>query len=99
MSQTVGEQSFDYMNIFIFPLSLEAMQCPDVVVANLDTNGFSSNQTVHVNEVELTQTCLCTSQCQAGGGRRGGIGRDFDIFQKIAVKFPSPRQKCEVKYN
>ena len=51
MPQTVGEQSFDFMNIFIFPLSLEAMQCPDVVVANLDTNGFSSNQTVHVNEV------------------------------------------------
>ena len=35
----------------IFVFSLEAMQCPDVVVANLDTNGFSSNQTVHVNEV------------------------------------------------
>ena len=34
----------------------------------------------------------------AGGGRRG-IGRDFDIFQKIAVKFPTPGQKCEVKYN
>ena len=32
------------------------------------------------------------------GGRRG-IGRDFDIFQKIAVKFPTPGQKCEVKYN
>ena len=31
--------------------SLEAMQCPDVVVANLDTNSFSSKQTVHVNEV------------------------------------------------
>ena len=30
---------------------------------------------------------LCTYQCQAGGG---GIGRDFDIFQKIAVKFPTP---------
>ena len=27
------------------------------------------------------------------------IGRDFDIFQKIAVKFPTPGQKCEVKYN
>ena len=32
------------------------------------------------------------------GGRRG-IGRDFDIFQKIAVKFPTPGQKREVKYN
>ena len=30
---------------------------------------------------------------------RGGIGRGFDIFQKIAVKFPTPGQKCEVKYN
>ena len=29
----------------------------------------------------------------------GHIGRGFDIFQKIAVKFPTPRQKCEVKYN
>ena len=28
-----------------------------------------------------------------------GIGRDFDIFQKIGVKFPTPGQKCEVKYN
>ena len=46
------------MMIFICPFSLEAMQCPDVVVANLDTNGFSSNQTVHVNEVKLTETCL-----------------------------------------
>ena len=25
-----------------------------------------------------------------GGGWRRGIGRDFDIFQKIAVKFPTP---------
>ena len=41
---------------------------------------------------------LCTYQCQAGGGRRG-IGRDFDIFKKIAVKFPTPGQKCEVKYH
>ena len=30
------------------------------------------------------------------GGVRRGIGQDFDIFQKIAVKFPTPRQKCEV---
>ncbi|XP_022804116.1 gem-associated protein 2-like isoform X1 [Stylophora pistillata] len=28
----------------------EAMQCPDVVVASLDTNSFQSKQTVHVNE-------------------------------------------------
>ena len=26
------------------------------------------------------------------------IGRDFDIFPKVAVKFPTPGQKCEVKY-
>ena len=32
-------------------------------------------------------------------GRRWGIGRGFDIFQKIAVKFPTPGQKCDVKYN
>ena len=32
------------------------------------------------------------------GGRRG-IGRDFDIFPKIAVKFPTPGQKYEVKCN
>ena len=30
---------------------------------------------------------------------RRGIGWDFDIFQKVAVKFPTPGQKCEVKYN
>ena len=33
----------------------------------------------------------------AGGG--GGIGRGFDIFQNIGVKFPTPGQKCDVKYN
>ena len=27
------------------------MQCPDVVVANLDTHSFLSKQTVHVSEV------------------------------------------------
>ena len=32
-------------------------------------------------------------------GGRQGIGRDFDIFPKIAVKFPTPAQKCEVKCN
>ena len=32
-------------------------------------------------------------------GEKRGIGWDFDIFQKIAVKFPTPGQKCEVKYN
>ena len=32
-------------------------------------------------------------------GERRGIGRGFDVFQKIAVKFPTPGQKCEVKYN
>ena len=33
------------------------------------------------------------------GRGRQGIGRDFDIFQKVAVKFPTPGQKCEIKYN
>ena len=47
----------------------------------------------------MTQiTFLCTYQCQADGGRRG-IGWGFDIFHKIAVKFPTPGQKCEVKHN
>ena len=27
------------------------------------------------------------------------MGRDFDIFPKIAVKFSTPGQICEVKYN
>lgn len=31
-------------------VQLEAMQCPDVVVASFDTNSFQSKQTVHVNE-------------------------------------------------
>ena len=31
--------------------SFEAMQCPDVVVANLDTHSFLGKQTVHVSEV------------------------------------------------
>ena len=45
---------------------------------------------------------LCTYKCQAGGGGGGGrrgIGRGFDICQENAVKFPTPGQKCEVKYN
>ena len=41
---------------------------------------------------------LSMSSRREGGGRRG-IGRDSDIFPKIAVKFPTPGQKCEVKYN
>lgn len=32
-------------------------------------------------------------------GEKGGGGGDFDIFQKNAVKFPTPGQKCKVKYN
>ena len=27
------------------------------------------------------------------------MGRDFDIFPKTAVRFPTPEQKCEVKDN
>ena len=27
---------------------------------------------------------------RSSGGERRGIGRDFDIFPKIAVKFPTP---------
>ena len=42
---------------------------------------------------------LSMSNWREGGGGEGGIGRDFDIFQKDAVKFPTPGQKCEVKYN
>ncbi len=33
------------------------------------------------------------------GGGGAGVRWGFDIFQKIAVKFPTTRQKCEVKYN
>ena len=43
--------------------------------------------------------CNTPINVKPGGGGGRGIGRDFDIFQKIAVKFPIPRQKCEVKYN
>ena len=32
-------------------------------------------------------------------GGEAGIGRGFDIFQKIAAKIPIPGQKFEVKYN
>ena len=43
---------------------------------------------------------LSRSSRRAGGvGARQGIGQDFDIFQKIAVKLATPGQKCEVKYN
>ena len=38
------------------------------------------------------------SSWRGRGGRRG-MGRDFDIFKTIAVKFRTPGQKCEVKYN
>ena len=40
-----------------------------------------------------------SSRRGGGGGGRRGTGREFDIFKKIAVKFPNPGQKCEVKYN
>ena len=37
------------------------------------------------------------SMASQQGGGTWGIGLGFDIFQKIAVKFPTPGQKCEVK--
>ena len=45
--------------------------------------------------------CYQVVQNNSNDGIKGGrcIGRDFDISQKIAVKFPTPGQKCEVKYN
>ena len=42
---------------------------------------------------------LSMSSRRGGGGVRRGIERDFDIFPKITVKFSTPGQKCEVKYN
>lgn len=51
-----GDEDFDESRLpssgyeYLRRVHLEAMQCPDVVVANLDTNSFSSKQTVHVNE-------------------------------------------------
>ena len=47
---------------------------------------------------QLVQISYAPINVKPAGGRRG-IGRDFDIFQKIAVKFPTPGQKCEVKCN
>ena len=44
---------------------------------------------------------LCTYQCQTGrgGGGKAGHRGGFGHFSNIAVKFPTPGQKCEVKYN
>ena len=42
---------------------------------------------------------LSMSGRRGGGGGGRFIGWDFDIFQKIAVKFATPGQKCEVEYN
>ena len=42
---------------------------------------------------------LSRSSWWGRGGGEGGTGRGFDIFQKIAVEFPTSGQKCEVKYN
>ena len=42
---------------------------------------------------------LSMASQQGGGGGTWGIGWGFDIFQKNAVKFPTPGKKCEVKYN
>ena len=50
---------------------------------------MASNPPINVKPVEG----------ERGKTERGGIGQEFDIFQKVAVKFPTPRQKCEVKYN
>ena len=48
-----------------------------------------------------THLMICIMHLSMSSRRweRRGIGRVFDIFQKIAVKFPTPGQKCEVKYN
>ena len=48
---------------------------------------MASNPPINVKPVEG----------ERGKTERGGIGQEFDIFQKVAVKFPTPRQKCEVK--
>ena len=53
-------------------------------------NLFSNNAPINVKPVNGEG---------GGGGGRQGIGQGFDIFQRIDVKFPTPRQKCEVKYN
>ena len=44
------------------------------------------------------KVCNAPINVKPAGGRQG-IGWDFDIFPNIAVKFPSPGQKYEAKYN
>ena len=55
-----------------------------------------------VNLFAKQKVCTCNAPINvkpAEGDWVGCIGQGFDIFQKIAVKFPTPGQKCEVKYN
>ena len=42
---------------------------------------------------------LSMSNRQGGGGGKAGHRVGFWHFSNIAVKFPTPGQKCEVKYN
>ena len=64
------------------------------------------SQEIQLKESSQCQPTACplvkskkTVEPAGGGGGRWGIGRDFDIFQKVDVKFPTHGQKCEVKYN
>ena len=45
-----------------------------------------------ISSAILPAECYAPINVKPAGGRRG-IGRDFDIFQKIAVKFPTPGEK------
>ena len=55
---------------------------------------------VSSNSAVQEGTCYAPINVKPAGraGGRRGIGRDFDIFQKVDVKFPAPRENCEVKF-
>ena len=59
------------------------------------TNKRKNNQSVITRAPSTSNAPINVKPAGGGGGEgeRRGIGRDFDIFQKIALKFPYPRAK------
>ena len=53
---------------------------------------ISPDTLIKVLIVVFVVVVMHLSMSSRQGGRQG-IGRDFDICQKIAVEFPTPRQK------
>ena len=73
------------------------------MVIALVKSGLNERKVTHVTP-DLSRLDLCTYQCNVkalggGGGGSQGMGWEFDIFEKFAVKFPAHGKIIPVKCN